>query len=375
MKKVLLFTPALAVLLISSLSILYGYKNIGLPEVGINLPTAKVYVALEGEGKLAVLNADNHHVITYINLTIDDGDSHFSLSPHNVSVSPDFKNIWVSANLAKKGMEQHGFKLIRSAYAHSEMDYLINIDPSTDKVIGYIPIAKDSHLAHVVINAQNSYAYVTSQEHDAIYKIDTHSFTTDKIIQLPKGSSPHGLRISTDNTKAYVAEIEGKAMGILDLKSDTYSQVPLEGKVVQSAVTNDNKYVFASLYDLKSIVRYEIGTGIITRIQLPADSHGPIQLYPTPDSKYIYVADQGYYFSQPASEKVYKIDAITSKVIKEITVGSAPHGVVVSSDGRFLYITNLLSDDISVVDTSTDTEIARIKVGDSPNGITYWRKL
>ena len=44
-----------------------------------------------------------------------------------------------------------------------------------------------------------------------------------------------------------------------------------------------------------------------------------------------------------------------------------------SPDGKWVYVTNLISNDVSVIDAVSDTEVARIPVGKTPNGITWWR--
>jgi YVTN family beta-propeller protein len=119
---------------------------------------------------------------------------------------------------------------------------------------------------------------------------------------------------------------------------------------------------------------YEIASRTLRYVDLPQEAKGPVQLYPTPDSKHVFVADQGYYFDQPTSNLFYKIDLKEMKVVQTISAGSAPHGVVVSKDGALVYVTNILSDDVSVIDTSTGREVKRIKVGDMPNGISIWSK-
>jgi len=43
-------------------------------------------------------------------------------------------------------------------------------------------------------------------------------------------------------------------------------------------------------------------------------------------------------------------------------------------DGRFAYVTNLISDDLSVLDLETDREVARLPVGREPNGISLWNR-
>ncbi len=59
-------------------------------------------------------------------------------------------------------------------------------------------------------------------------------------------------------------------------------------------------------------------------------------------------------------------------VIQTIEGGIAPHGVVVSKDGKFVYVTNLLGNDVSVIDVEMGKETAKIKVGKMPNGISVW---
>ena len=141
---------------------------------------------------------------------------------------------------------------------------------------------------------------------------------------------------------------------------------------MQTGVTPDGKYALASVYEAKSLAVYDIASGTLRYVDLPKEAKGPVQIYPTPDSRFVFVADQGYYFDQPTGNLVYKIDLKEMKVVQTISAGSAPHGVVVSKDGALVYATNLLSDDVSVIDIKMGREVKRIKVGDMPNGISIW---
>ena len=126
------------------------------------------------------------------------------------------------------------------------------------------------------------------------------------------------------------------------------------------------------MYDAKSLAVYDIASKKLSYVDLPKEAKGPVQIYPSPDSKYVYVADQGYYFNQPNSDLVYKIDLGEMKVAQTIKGGTAPHGVAVSQDGKFVYVTNLLSDDLSVIDAGAGKEITRIKIGKMPNGVSLF---
>ena len=65
---------------------------------------------------------------------------------------------------------------------------------------------------------------------------------------------------------------------------------------------------------------------------------------------------------------VYKIEFAGNERVQAIKGGAAPHGIIVSQDGKFVYVTNLFSDDVSVIDAISEKEVARIKVGKMPNG-------
>jgi YVTN family beta-propeller protein len=165
-----------------------------------------------------------------------------------------------------------------------------------------------------------------------------------------------------------------KSMASFETKTGKIQYFPLSGAAVQTAVTPDGQYAFATVYGTKKIAWINVNTNEQGYINLPDDAKGPIQLYPTPDSQYLYVADQGYYFEQSTGNEVYKVKISEKAVEQSIEVGLAPHGVVVDKAGTFVYVTNLLSEDVSIIDTSTNKEVARIPVGKMPNGISIWNK-
>lgn len=343
--------------------------------------TEKAYVAVEGEGKIAVIDTQNKVVVKRIDLSSNGNMGEVSFMPHNVQVAPNGKTVWVTANaMEEMSHAQNSLFSIPKAYADEgdenamTEDEAIVIDPRTDAIIKRIPLGLGLHLSHVALTPDSKYAIVASQEKNLVYKINTITYAIEKQVTLAENSGPHGLRISPDGKTAYIAMLSGKNMGVLDIATLAVRYVPLNGAVVQTGVTPDGKYVVASVYDTKSLAIYSTQTKQVSYVKLPAEAKGPVQMYPTPDSKFIYLADQGYYFNQPNSQFVYKVDMAEMKVVKEIKAGAAPHGAVVSQDGSFVYITNLLSDDVSIIDTKTDSEIVRLPIGKQPNGISLWSK-
>lgn len=328
----------------------------------------KVYIALEDEGTIGIIDPKKNQMVGRIELADDAGGVRTDYMPHNVQVAPDGKTVWVAANVMEgsmAGMEGAG-NVSESA------DQVIIIDPLTDTITKRIPIGSESHLAHVVVTSDSATAYVTSQEKGEVYEINAKTYAVENTIALGKKSGPHGLRISPDGTTAYIALTTGKALAALDRATRKISLYPAESKAVQTAVTADGRYAFASLYDSKQILALTISTGRTALIDLPKEAKGPVQIYPTPDSRFLYVADQGYYFDQPTSTNVYRIDIEKSVVDQTIPAGTAPHGIVVDKQGKFAYLTNLLSNDVSVIDVTLGKEMTRIPVGKMPNGISIW---
>jgi len=345
----------------------------------------KLYVAVEGKGVIAIVDPLTRAVVKEIDLSSTHDGELLMYMPHNVQVSPDRRTVWVTANAVIPGQEHsHTLLSTKKALAHGNevpFDKVIVIDASTDTIAANISLAPEAHLAHVALTPDSAVAYVTAQMEGAIYKLDARTFTSIKRIAVTTGSEPHGLRISPDGKTAYVAVLKGKALGMLDIASDAFTTLPLKGSAVQTGITPDGAKVVVSVYDTKSLGVYDVNADrkdstqpALTYIDLPTGAKGPIQMYPTPDSKFIYLADQGYYYNQPEGNTVYKIDLAAGAVVKEIRAGRAPHGIVLDPQGAFVYVTNILSGDVSVIDTATDTEVGKIAVGAEPNGISYWKR-
>ncbi len=367
MKRLSVFVLILVVILLAG----FGYRQLK------SQPNEKVYVAVEGESKIVAIDLATNKIVSTIDLAVEHDGGRLPYAPHNVQVSPDMQTVWVTANAGTH--QGHSSRLLPQALAHgeekvgSDADEVIIIDPKTDQIKKRLPLGTGLHLAHVSLTPDSAYAMVTAQIEGAIYKINTQTYEVEQKV-MALAQEPHGLRLSSDGLTAYVAMLKGNSLGIFDLQTNKLSTLPLGGAAVQTGVTPDGKTVVASLYDTKQLAVYNVATKRVNKIALPSEAKGPIQMYPTPDSKFVYLADQGYYFNQPPSEWVYKIDLEKLAVVKNIKAGAAPHGVVVSPDGARVYITNLLSGDVSVIDTATDVEVQKIKVGKEPNGVSVWAK-
>ena len=74
------------------------------------------------------------------------------------------------------------------------------------------------------------------------------------------------------------------------------------------------------------------------------------------------------YVANTTSKHFQLINTATNIVVKTQRAGSAPFGVAVAPDGRFVYLTNPLSNTVSVVRPDGSGTIATIPVGSFPLG-------
>ena len=311
---------------------------------------AKVYVANEEGSSVSVIDLQD----SLKNTSIDISDSGKMMMAHNIQVAPNGKTVWVTA----VPMDSNG------------INQLVVIDVNTGTIKNRVQLGKELHVAHVALDNESKYAFVTAKETSQVIQVDAITYEVVKKFDLGPGHSPHGLRYA--NGKLYVANMDGKSMSVINIADSKLADIPLGGVAVQTAVTQDRKFVLASLYDTKEVIRYDLQSGEIKRIALPANAQGPIQLYATPDSKLLYVADQGELMNRPASNKVFVIDIPTAKVTNTITVGNKAHGVVISKDGKTIYVTNSMDNTVSIIDAATQKVTSTVSVGKGPNGISYW---
>ncbi|MNR23787.1 Cytochrome D1 heme domain protein [compost metagenome] len=65
------------------------------------------------------------------------------------------------------------------------------------------------------------------------------------------------------------------------------------------------------------------------------------------------------------------VDPTAGKTIAEVKTGPGAHGVAISSDGQYVFVSNIESGTMSVIDSRQHRVVSTYKVGAGPNGISY----
>ena len=69
-------------------------------------------------------------------------------------------------------------------------------------------------------------------------------------------------------------------------------------------------------------------------------------------------------------DAVAVIDTAQNKVLRTLSVPKGPHGLVVTPDGRKVYVSSDGASTVSVIDTAADRVVASIDVGANPHGLS-----
>lgn len=318
---------------------------------------AKVYVADEESDTVSVLDATSFAKIATIPV---------GREPHNVQVSPNGRWAWVTNNGERETKEEekgHKGMAQREHEAMTEVGQVWVIDTTADTVAAKVSVGM--HPAHVVLTPDGRFAYVTNGGENTVSVVDTEARRV--VATIPVGAYPHGIRISPDGKQAYVANQKGGTVSVIDTEArKEVAQIPVGKGPAQVGFTPDGRLAFASLSQEEKVAVIDpVARKVIKKVSVGTV---PIQVYATPDSRLLFAANQGT--KRRPGRTVSVINLESMEVVKTIETGPGAHGVVVSADGRYAYVTNIYANSVSVIEVKELKVVATVPVGKGPNGIS-----
>jgi YVTN family beta-propeller protein len=247
------------------------------------------------------------------------------------------------------------------------------INPRTYKVIGKFPVGEQPN--HVTPSWDGSVLYVNDTAGNSLVPINPASGKRGAPVPV---ADPYNLYFTPDGKYALVL---AEALGRIDFRDPhtmrlRYSMgVPCSG-INHMDFTADGRYAVAScefsaqlLYinvrRHKVVAKMRTGTPA-DMMRIPGGSM-PQDVRLSPDGKIFYVADM-------IANGVWLIDATHFRKIGFIHTGLGAHGLLISRDARYVFVSNRDGGSVSVISTATDAVVHkwRIPGGGSPDmgGIT-----
>ncbi len=349
------------------------------------------------------------------------------LSPYLMAASPDGRWLYVVCERGNelRVVDANSGKLVKSVAvgrvprgiavsADGQQIYVTNtwddtvsvIDATALKVTRTLPTGFEP--TGVAVDKAGKTLYVANRLSNDISVIDLGSGQETKRLLAGRGASY--LALSADGTRLYCTHIYPKInkvhrtapeseITVIDTARQTViDRLPLHNVagVFQLAISSDGKLGVAPQLRPKNLVPLahvehgwvfgdslalfgdDVGGGVV---QVPIDELEryfamPFAVAIAPDKSKLYVSTAGsesvtvidiprlLAFARTApSTAANDLSASANYVTGRIAVGMNPRGLVLSGDGKRLFVANRMDDSISVIDTASDQVVSSIDLG------------
>ena len=242
--------------------------------------------------------------------------STFKGAPVEGTYSPDGKYLYVS-NYAMYGpgynKEGHDTCSPTSGFDKS---FIYRINRSSYEIDAIYPVGSVPKVVEATPN--NKYVLVANW---CSYTVSVISVEDQKVVRTIKiGRYPRGIAVSKDSKRAYVAEMGGSRIHVINLEDFSVTYIPI--------------------------------------------GSNPRAIVLSPDNTKMYV-------TMNQSGKVASWDLMANAPGKSVKTGEAARSLAISSDGSTMFVVNYESDTMSKVRTSDMKVLETIKACNEPIGITY----
>ncbi|HEU4975756.1 MAG TPA: YncE family protein, partial [Baekduia sp.] len=271
---------------------------------------------------------------------------HFAVGrlPQHVTPSWDLKTLWVTNDLgnsltpvnphtSKPGkpvpvtdpynlyFTADGRRAIVVAEAHRELDFR---QPHTMKLMHALKVPQCAGIDHMDYTADGRTALVSCEFAGRMVVVDLQHERVLRTIELRPGAMPQDVKLSPDGRVFYVADMASN--GVWLINAHTWRRIRLQ----------------------------RTGRG----------AHG---LYPSRDSRVLYVSNRG-------EGSISVISFRTRRPIKKwrIPGGGSPDMGGVSANGRVLWLSGRYNSEVYAISTRTGRLLHRIHVGAGPHGMAVW---
>lgn len=291
-------------------------------------------VRSSGDGVVSAHNMMYHHSVTIYDAksfelikTIPDSvslktfgysksASNFKGAPVEGSYSPDGKYLYVT-NYAMygPGYNKEGHDTCSPASGF-DSSFVYRINRSNYEIDAVYPVGSVPKV--VEVTPDNKYILVTNW---CSYTLTVISVEKQKVVKSIKiGRYPRGIAVSKDSKKAYIAEMGGNRIHVINLEDFTVTYIPIGSNPRAIVLSPDNSMLYATMN---------------------------------------------------LSGRVASWNLVANKAGKTVKTGNAARSLAISSDGTALFVVNFNSDTISKLRASDMKLMQTLNACNEPIGITY----
>ncbi len=236
---------------------------------------------------------------------------------------------------------------------------LMLFDTRNDTLLDQIEISKSWFGLKFSKDEKKLYASGGNDNMIRIYGIQNNKLSLEDSLVLgppwPVRISPTGLELNESSHELYTVTKEDSALYIIDLDTHVFEKIALPSEAYTCILGKQRDELYISLWGGSNVAVFDLNTHEITDF-IEVESH-PNDMVITNDGKYLYVANAN-------SNSVSVIDLIQRKVVENIgtalfpeaPTGSTPNGLALSSGEDRLYIANADNNCLAVFDITKKGE-------------------
>ena len=303
-----------------------------------------LYVVNGGDNSISVINTETDNIIGTIALQ----NIHY---PHHISLSPDGGKlaIAVPGNDLSGGHEGHGSGTLVQGI-------VMMLDAKTGAMQSFKKLAVMNHNAAFSKDGQE--IWTTQMSSGTVLVLKAGNFELLKTI--PVGSGPAEVSFSPDGKYAFVANGESDNVTVIDAALKTVVKTIPVGNNPVGAWPASNNVMYVDNETGKSITAIDASTLEIIRTY---------QLGFTPAMAAVVGTELWVTDTQNGKVVIFKTDS--DEKVGEITTAAGAHAIAFNADKSKAYISNQNANSVSVIDVATKTVLKTITVGSKPNGIVF----
>ncbi len=309
----------------------------------------RVFVSNETSGTVSEINPVLNRVVSTISL---------GKRPRGLQVSPNAKLLVVA--LSGSPLVPPGVDPATLPSPDKVADGIAIIEISSRRVLEILHGVSDPE--QMALDANGARLFVASEDTGKLVVLDVNSGTV--VSQIPVGDEPEGVAVSPDGQWAAVTSESDNLVTLVKTNNLTVVRSLRVGRRPRGlAFAPDSSFVYVTNEADGTVGVIQLSSlSVVATIAIPFPGTLPMGIVVTKDGKKLYV-------TTGRGGRVVEIDAVMRRTMRSVAISGRPWGIALTPDGKILYTANGPTHDVSVIDTATFAEIVRIPVGQRPWGV------
>ena len=286
-------------------------------------------VGEKAAGSIGFYDAEFHRI----------GGAKVGSRPHEITLSPDRKTLYVADN---------GVMWMTETSAGDNTVSIVDI--ASMKRIATIDLGQFRRPHGITYDASSNRVYVTTEKPSKLLVLDPKAFKIVRTYDV-KGQAPHIVKLDHQREWAYVSNTDTGTLSAIKLSSGEVISMPSGERPQGQAMSADGRTIFVansggnsiSIFDLQQ--KKNVG-------RIETSGKAPVRLVVTNDGKtLIYALQEG--------RTVGFADIASRKELVEIPLGGRPVSMSLSLDGKMAYCSVQEEDEINIISVA-DRKVVRV---------------